>query len=402
MSSSSPVKFGIVGLGGYGGTIARLLREQAASARRPVTLVAACDPDLTTHAKAASELRAAGVRVSDSLDAMLADDLEAVWLPVPIDLHRPFTEKALAAGKAVMCEKPAAGCVQDLDAMIAARDAAKLPVGIGFQDTHADTTSQIKRRLLDGELGDVKHATVYACWPRDDAYYARASWAGAMKRNGVWVLDSPANNAISHFIMWPLFVMGPTMGEAAVPQRIEAELYRARPGIECFDTISLRAHLPGGRTLLVLMTHGCQKTIGPIVTLHTQRATVTRTMGELTVRADGGEATTVPVGDKYADMVRRIAEAVRGQTDPQRPLVSLECARQQLVCVNAAVEATAIRTAPAVHTPRKVHAIDRIEEIFEACARENRMLHESGLAAWTHPAGELDVRDYRAFGGPHA
>lgn len=108
-----------------------------------------------------------------------------------------------------------------------ARDAAKLPVGIGFQDTHADTTSQLKRRLLDGELGDIKHATVYACWPREDAYYGRASWAGAMKRNGVWVLDSPANNAISHFIMWPLFVMGPTMSEAAVPQRIEAELYRA-------------------------------------------------------------------------------------------------------------------------------------------------------------------------------
>lgn len=150
------------------------------------------------------------------------------------------------------------------------------------------------------------------------------------------------------------------------------------------------------------MTHGCEKTVGPIVTLHAERGTVTRTMQELTVHTVEGGATTVAVGDKHADMVRRIAEAVRGQADPQRPLVSLECARQQLVCVNAAVEASSIRTAPATHTPRKVHAIDRIEEIFEACAGENRMLHESGQAAWTHPASELDVRDYRAFSGPHA
>ena len=51
---------------------------------------------------------------------LLACDIQAVWLPLPIDLHCPYTKLALAAGTAVLCEKPAAGCVDDVDDMIAA------------------------------------------------------------------------------------------------------------------------------------------------------------------------------------------------------------------------------------------------------------------------------------------
>ena len=81
---------------------------------------------------------------------LLAHPAEAVWLPLPIPLHRPYTEQALAAGKAVLCEKPAAGCVQDLDAMQDAQSRAGLPVAIGFQDIYEPTTLALKRALLDG------------------------------------------------------------------------------------------------------------------------------------------------------------------------------------------------------------------------------------------------------------
>ena len=67
------------------------------------------------------ELKALGVQTARTFEQLLELDIDAVWLPLPIDLHRPFTETALAAGKAVMCEKPAAGSVDDVDAMIAAR-----------------------------------------------------------------------------------------------------------------------------------------------------------------------------------------------------------------------------------------------------------------------------------------
>ncbi len=200
----APVPIGLTGLGGYAGNICRLLTAQDS----PFRLAAVCEPDLAAHADLVDELRGRGVSVSASWEQLLAQPIEAVWLPLPIPLHRPYTEQALAAGKAVMCEKPAAGCVQDLDAMRQAQDRAGLPVALGFQDIYEPSTHALKLALLAGEIGTVRSATLTACWPRDSRYYARSAWAGRQKQDGVWVMDSPASNALAHFVNLALFLMG--------------------------------------------------------------------------------------------------------------------------------------------------------------------------------------------------
>src|SRR4051794_20156250 len=106
----NPISLGLTGLGGYAGWACDQMLANAGkngSVKGPhARLTAVCEPDLTTHAPKAQALRAQGITVVTRLDDLLALPIDAVWLPLPIDLHRPFTERSLKAGKAVLVEKP--------------------------------------------------------------------------------------------------------------------------------------------------------------------------------------------------------------------------------------------------------------------------------------------------------
>src|SRR5690349_18007007 len=153
MNALPPIRLGLTGLGGYAGFICDQILQASASENPSVEFVAVCDPALERFGARLRELKERGVQTLRTFEQLLQLDVDAVWLPLPIDLHRPFTENALAAGKAVMCEKPAAGSVDDVDAMIAARDAARLPVAVGFQDAYQPAVAALKARLLSGEFG---------------------------------------------------------------------------------------------------------------------------------------------------------------------------------------------------------------------------------------------------------
>src|SRR5260221_649007 len=132
---NGPTRFGVAGLGGYAAYICDVLSRASAvdPVNGPVRFAAVCEPALKLHAVKAEALRKEGVAVFREYAELLRQPIDAVWLPVPIHLHRRFTEQALAAGKAVLCEKPAAGTVQDVDAMIAARNRSGMPVGMAYE-----------------------------------------------------------------------------------------------------------------------------------------------------------------------------------------------------------------------------------------------------------------------------
>ncbi|MCY2951987.1 MAG: Gfo/Idh/MocA family oxidoreductase [Planctomycetota bacterium] len=400
-----PVVIGIAGLGGYAACARREVFEAMKRPQPPVKLAAVCEPDLEGHADAVDELRGLGIHVCKSYKEMLKGKIEAVWLPVPIELHRPMTTQALAAGKAVLCEKPPAGAVDDLQAMIAARDRAKLPCVVGYQDIYHPATMLLKQCILNGQIGQVKSASVMACWPRDDRYWGRNKWAGRIRRNGIWVLDSPANNALSHYINLTLFLLGPEPHVPAVPELVEAELYRARP-IENYDTVSMRVTLKGGVAVLSLLTHACTQTVDPVVQITgdcgmirayaSDHAEITTCRGTHTVSLLGGRQ----------HMIERFAKLVRREPD-DRAVATLESARPHLMVINGASEATAVCDVPKEHVESVplehgslVHAAVGVEEAFVKAAREGRMLHESGRVPWSSPGGRRDLNGFRRFNGP--
>jgi len=406
MTAFEPVVTGIVGLGGYAQAILRALRNSTAETPPSVKLAAATSIDMQNFAELIEEIKGEGVTMYDSFDALLASNVEAVWLPLPIHLHRPFTIRALEAGKAVMVEKPVAGCVDDVDAMIEARDRTGRPVAIGYQDVYDPTTLPFKRMLLDGVLGQITDVTLHATWPRDSLYYGRNNWAGAFKRNDVWVMDSPANNALAHYVNIALFLLGDTLDTAATPTAVEAELYRVND-IENYDTIAMRMTLPGGIRFLVLLTHAAKEVHNPTIRFEGEKGEAVRTNESVVIRTDSGEQTLPRGGKPMSPMVRRFSKLVRGIADDQIGLPTLESARAPLVAINGASEATVIHDVPTsfvdvTDTERggKLRSLPGIEAAFVQCATNKLMLHESGLLPWTQPAGTKDLTGYRKFAGP--
>jgi len=400
------VRFGLAGLGGYAAYMCdRLLAEQAAPWAR---LVAVCEPELHRFPERAEQLRHRGVVLLRSFEQLLSENIEAVCLPVPIDLHCPFTQAALSAGKAVLCEKPAAGCVDDVDLMIAARDRAALPVGIGFQDVYQPAVHEIKRRLAAGEFGAIRSVAVAGCWPRGDRYYRRNTWAGRLQRNGRWILDSPAQNALAHYLHLALFLMGHGVDESARPVRVEAELYRANP-IENYDTCSLRLTMPDAAILLAGFTHACGVNTDASLVVHAEKARIVyKPARQIEIHHEAVVERLPLLRAIHPRMFQTFHAWLRG-TDPQAPGGTLEMARAHVLATNVASQASPVVDIPQqyitllreeiVATP--LRAVQGIEQAIQSSVRAGQMLHESGLLPWTVPPGVMDVpADYAHFAGP--
>lgn len=403
-----PVLFGLAGLGGYAAGVCDTLLQESAVENPLVKLHAVCEPNQAGHADRITRLRQQGIHVFSHYEQLLAEPIEAVWLPLPIHLHRPFTEQALLARKAVICEKPAAGCIDDVDAMILAQQRANLPVAIGYQDIFAPHAIAVKRRLLDGRIGRPLAATLMVCWPRGDDYYSRNAWAGALRREGAWVLDSPVNNAAAHYLNLAFFLLGADEQSAAEPRSVVAELYRARP-IENFDTVAMRLMLPGELPLTVLMTHACRATIHPRLKITGSEGVADLTLFDRAEirRGDGVETIRLEQDNRH-HVPRAFARWMRG-LPLETAVATLPIARPHAVAVSGASQAVEVRDVPSEFVDAttsdsqlSVLAIRNIESIFQRCAAEAKLLSElpDGVAGWAVKPGQMDLRGYRHFAGP--
>jgi predicted dehydrogenase len=91
----------------------------ASSSNGRVVAVASRDP---ARARSMAE-RFKGAQAADSYDALLADPaVDAVYIPLVNSDHKPWTLRALAAGKHVLCEKPLAMNAEEAEEMAAAAE----------------------------------------------------------------------------------------------------------------------------------------------------------------------------------------------------------------------------------------------------------------------------------------
>lgn len=84
-------------------------------------------------------------------EIIAAPDIDAVYIPLPTGVRKEWVIKAAQAGKHVMCEKPCAPSLADLEEMVAACRAAGVQFMDGIMYMHSDRLPALRAVLDDGE-----------------------------------------------------------------------------------------------------------------------------------------------------------------------------------------------------------------------------------------------------------
>jgi predicted dehydrogenase len=128
-----------------------------------------------------------------SYDELLADpEVDAVYNPLPNSLHGPWTLKAIAAGKHVLCEKPFASNAAQAAQVADAAQASGLVVMEAMHYRYHPLVRRLRELVTGGELGPVQHIaawTTFIIEDPDDIRYDYDLAGGALMDGGCYAID---------------------------------------------------------------------------------------------------------------------------------------------------------------------------------------------------------------------
>lgn len=177
--------------------------------------------------KAEDFRKAYGGEVFEGYAALLdRDDIDAVYLPLPPALHVSWAKKALARGKHVFLEKPAATSARDATELIALAKAARLALHENYMFVYHRQIAEIQRLIAAGELGELRLIRASFGFPfrgAKDFRYNKALGGGAL-------LDCGG---------YPIRLARLLLGETA--ELVDGHLFQSRDfGVDLYGNATLR------------------------------------------------------------------------------------------------------------------------------------------------------------------
>jgi predicted dehydrogenase len=178
------------------------------------------------------------------------DDIEAVDICVPNNLHKEIAIAAAKAGKWVLCEKPLAMNAAEGEAMVEAVEAAGVPNMVWYNYRRAPSVTLARQLIDEGRIGQPYHYR--ALFLQDWTMAADLPQGGA----ALWRLDAAAagsgvtGDLLAHNIDTAMWLNGPITRvvadtETFIKERVHQETGKVQPvGID--DACAFLARFANG------------------------------------------------------------------------------------------------------------------------------------------------------------
>jgi predicted dehydrogenase len=151
MATGSKLRWGILGCARI--TRRGLIPGLRASARNELVALASRDRQRVQEWAAEFQVPKAYASYEEVLDD---PDVEAVYIPLPNELHKPWVAAAADAGKHVLCEKPLALDAAEARAMVDHCRAQGVVLMEAFMWRHQPRTAALRRLVAEGAIGTLR------------------------------------------------------------------------------------------------------------------------------------------------------------------------------------------------------------------------------------------------------
>jgi len=141
---------------------AALVKPSHSVAEAAIVSIAARDP-----AKARAFAAKHGIgQIHETYDALIEDpEIEAIYNPLPNGLHAQWTQRALEAGKAVLCEKPFTNNAKEAVEVAAVAARTGRVAVEAFHYRYHPLAARMLEIVESGELGTIERVEAWECFP---------------------------------------------------------------------------------------------------------------------------------------------------------------------------------------------------------------------------------------------
>ncbi len=188
-----PLRVATIGVGNRGTSLLKQVLEQ-----HNVTVGAVCDTDPQARDVAQGLARRDNPKsYAEYREVLELNDVEAVVVATPCDLHAEMAAACLDAGKYVYCEKPLGITPEQVDLVLRSARRSKAFLQIGQQLRYYPTMREAIRQVCDeniiGQVLVVK-AQRHSTPPRPGAERARPAWYDDVRRSGDLIVENAVHN----------------------------------------------------------------------------------------------------------------------------------------------------------------------------------------------------------------